>query len=241
MDRITKIVGYARISNRSQLHGNGLQEQTKAIEKQARQILKLSPKQSIPDGMLTIYTERPFSGERTADRRPQLQAALADVCGCNGILIVRDATRLARTLEDNQKILIRLKENRCELVSMREAISSLLWGIDYAIACASELGESRVRVLRNRMTETAESNKKSGKHWGGVPFGYVKNEAGQLEPHLDQFSIVLDIVERVRAGESLYAIAKHLNQQKIKTQSGGLWESAQVSRVYSRFVSHSTV
>jgi DNA invertase Pin-like site-specific DNA recombinase len=240
MDRSTKIVGYARISNRSQLHGNGLQEQTKAIENQARQILKLSPKQSIPDGMLTIYTELPFSGERTADVRPQLQAALADVCGCNGILIVRDATRLARTPEDNRKILSRLKESRCQLVSMREAISSLLWGIDYAIAFASELGESRVKVLRNRMTKTAESNKNAGKHWGGVPFGYVKNEAGQLETHSEQFPIVLDIVERVKAGESLYGVAKLLNQQKMRTQSGGLWQPSQVSSVYLRFVSHST-
>jgi len=240
MDRSTKIVGYARISNRSQLHGNGLQEQQTAIENQARQILKLSPKQSIPDGMLTIYIERPFSGERTADVRPQLQAALSDVCGCNGILIVRDATRLARTPEDNLKILIRLKENRCQLVSMREAISCLLWGVDYAIARASELGESRVKVLRNRMTKTAESNKAAGKHWGGVPFGYVKNEAGQLEPHPEQFPIVLEIVERVKAGESLYAIAKLLNQQKMRTQSGGLWQPSQVSSVYLRFASHST-
>jgi hypothetical protein len=122
---------------------------------------------------------------------------------------------------------------------MREAISCLLWGIDYAIARASELGESRVKVLRNRMTKTAQSNKNAGKHWGGVPFGYVKNEAGQLEPHSEQFPIVLDIVERVKAGESLYGVAKLLNQQKKRTQSGGLWESAQVSRVYLRFVSHS--
>jgi hypothetical protein len=89
------------------------------------------------------------------------------------------------------------------------------------------------------MTKTAESNKAAGKHWGGVPFGYVKNEAGQLEPHPEQFPIVLDIVERVKAGESLCAIAKHLNQQKMRTQSGGLWQSGQVSSVYLRFVSHS--
>jgi len=238
MDLSRKIVGYRRISHPSQLKGKGLQEQQTAIEKQARQILKLTPKQSIPDGMLTIYTELPFSGESTADVRPQLQAALDHVCGCNGIFIVRNAERLARTLEDNRKILIRLKENKCQLVSMREAIGCLLWGIDYAIDCASVLGEHRVKVLRNRMTKTAESNKNAGKHWGGVPFGYVKNEAGQLEPHPEQFPIVQEIVERVKAGESLYAIAKHLNQQKKRTQSGGLWESAQVSRVYLRFVKH---
>ena len=239
MDLSRKIVGYRRISHPSQLKGKGLQEQQTAIENQARQILKLTPKQSIPDGMLTIYTERPFSGERTADVRPQLQAALDHVCGCNGIFIVRNAERLARTLEDNRKILSRLKESRCQLVSIREAISSLLWGIDYAIDCASVLGEHRVKVLRNRMTKTAESNKNAGKHWGGVPFGYVKNEAGQLEPHSEQFPIVLDIVERVKAGESLYAIAKLLNQQKKRTQSGGLWQPSQVSSVYLRFVSHS--
>jgi DNA invertase Pin-like site-specific DNA recombinase len=239
MDLSRKIVGYRRISDPSQLKGKGLQEQQTAIENQARQILKLTPKQSIPDGMLTIYTERPFSGERTADVRPQLQAALDHVCGCNGIFIVRNAERLARTLEDNRKILSRLKESRCQLVSIREAISSLLWGIDYAIDCASVLGEHRVKVLRNRMTKTAESNKNAGKHWGGVPFGYVKNEAGQLEPHSEQFPIVLDIVERVKAGESLYAIAKLLNQQKKRTQSGGLWQPSQVSSVYLRFVSHS--
>jgi len=239
MDLSRKIVGYRRISDPSQLKGKGLQEQQTAIEKQARQILKLTPKQSIPDGMLTIYTELPFSGERTADVRPQLQAALADVCGCNGILIVRNIWRLARTLEDNQKILTRLKENKCELVSVRDATTSLLWGIDYAITCASVLGEAHIQRVRNLMTKTAESNKNAGKHWGGVPFGYVKNEAGQLEPHPEQFPIVLDIVERVKAGESLYGVAKLLNQQKIRTQSGGLWESAQVSRVYLRFVSHS--
>jgi hypothetical protein len=72
-----------------------------------------------------------------------------------------------------------------------------------------------------------------------VPFGYVKNEAGQLETHSEQFPIVLDIVERVKAGESLYAVAKLLNQQKMRTQSGGLWQPSQVSSVYLRFVSHS--
>jgi len=97
---------------------------------------------------------------------------------------------------------------------------------------------AHIRRVRNLMTKTAESHKNAGKHWGGVPFGYVKNEAGQLELHPEQFPIVLDIVERVKAGESLYAIAKLLNQQKKRTQSGGLWESAQVSRVYLRFVKH---
>jgi hypothetical protein len=51
---------------------------------------------------------------------------------------------------------------------------------------------------------------------------------------------VLDIVERVKAGESLYGVAKLLNQQKKRTQSGGLWQPSQVSSVYLRFVSHST-
>jgi len=97
---------------------------------------------------------------------------------------------------------------------------------------------AHIRRVRNLMTKTAESHKNAGKHWGGVPFGYVKNEAGQLEPHPEQFPIVLDIVERVKAGESLYGVAKLLNQQRIRTQSGGLWESAQVSRVYLRFVKH---
>jgi hypothetical protein len=98
--------------------------------------------------------------------------------------------------------------------------------------------DAHIQRVRNLMTKTAESHKNAGKHWGGVPFGYVKNEAGQLEPHSEQFPIVLDIVERVKSGESLYAVAKLLNQQRIRTQSGGLWESAQVSRVYLRFVKH---
>jgi DNA invertase Pin-like site-specific DNA recombinase len=85
-----RVVGYVRISSLKQLKGKGLQEQTNAIELHTRRILNLKPNDRIPKEQFQIYIETPWSGTKgTAGDRPELQAALNDVCGSNGILIVR--------------------------------------------------------------------------------------------------------------------------------------------------------
>lgn len=236
-----RVVGYMRISSSKQLKGKGLQEQKNAIESNVRQILKLKPHDRIPQEQFQIYIETPWSGaEGTAGDRPELQAALDDVCGSNGILIVRDISRLSRSVADTQKILSRLKDSQCDLVSIRESLSSLIWGREWAFAWAAELAESRLKMLCYRTTKAAATNIAAGKHWGRIPYGYVLNEAGQLEPHPEQFPIMEEIASRLNAGESTYRIAKLLNQRRVRTQTGRLWEAKQVANAYAMFTNHNS-
>jgi DNA invertase Pin-like site-specific DNA recombinase len=241
MNASRDIVGYLRVSSPAQLHGQGLQEQRNAIELHARQAWRLNPRRRIPKERFRIYEERPWTGiEGTADVRPALQTALDDVCGCNGILIVRNIHRLARSVTDVKAILDRLKDNQCDIVSVGESVSTVFCGRDYAYTVAAQLAEARLRNLIARTTRAAASSKAAGKHWGRVPFGYVKNEAGQLEPHPEQFPIVQEIVHRMDAEETAYSIAKLLNQRMVKTQAGKLWEAKQVANAYSMFRTHNS-
>ncbi len=241
MDTSRDIVGYLRVSSSAQLHGQGLQEQRNAIELHARQSWRLNPSYRIPKKQFRIYVERPWSGiEGTADVRPTLQTALDDVCGCHGTLIVRKIARLANCLADVTTILDRLKASDCDIVSVDEHLNSLIFGRDYAYKVAARLAEARLRNLIARTTRAAASSKAAGKHWGRIPFGYVKNEAGQLEPHPEQFPIVQEIVHRMDAEETAYSIAKLLNQRMVKTQAGKLWEAKQVANAYAMFTTHNS-
>jgi DNA invertase Pin-like site-specific DNA recombinase len=236
VDTSRDIVGYLRVSSSAQSHGQGLQEQRNAIEIYARQAWRLNPSRRIPKERFRIYEERPWSGiAGTADVRPALQTALDDVCGCNGILIVRKIARLANCLADVKAILDRLKDNQCDIVSVGESVSTVFCGRDYAYKVAAQLAEARLRNLIARTTRAAASSKAAGKHWGRVPFGYLKNAAGQLEPHPEQFHIVQEIVQRMDAQETAYCIAKLLNQRLVRTQAGKMWEAKQVTNVYSMF------
>jgi DNA invertase Pin-like site-specific DNA recombinase len=135
-------------------------------------------------------------------------------------------------------ILNRLKDNQCDIVSVGESVSTVFCGRDEAYEMAALLAENRLRSLRARTTRAAASSKAAGKHWGRVPFGYVKNAAGQLEPHPEQFPVVQEIVERLDAEETAYSIAKLLNQRLVRTQAGKMWEAKQVTNVYSMFRTH---
>lgn len=239
MNSHRRVVGYLRVSTTKQLNGKGLAEQKAAIEQYARQAMQIDLRSDIPSNRFELYIEMPWSGEKgTADKRPELQAALTDVCGSNGILIVRDITRLARSLPDNLDILNRLKDCGCDVVSIREAVSSLIWGKAQAFAWAAELGEFRLRQLRRHATEGAARHKAKGKRWGRVPFGYLRSTDGQSEPHPDQYPVLMEIVERLNDGQSLYSIAKLLNSRQIRTQTGKLWEPRQVANAYDMHTKH---
>lgn len=234
-----RVVGYLRVSSREQLKGQGLQEQENAIELRAKQELGLRSGDRIPKEQYQLYIEKPSSAFKgTANARPQLQAALNDVCESNGILIVRNLNRLARSPEDCQKILQHLKVHGCDIVAIGEEFIGLFCGKEQALRMAANVAEAESSNLQFQAKRAAAAHKSSGKHWGRPPYGYIRNDTGQLKQHPTQFSVLLEIIHRRNAGESTSGIARVLNDRKIQTQKGKRWEAKQIQNACKMFAKH---
>lgn len=234
-----RVVGYLRVSSREQLKGQGLQEQENAIELRAKQELGLRSGDRIPKEQYQLYIEKPSSAFKgTANARPQLQAALNDVCESKGILIVRDIRRLARSREDFEEIVQPLKAHGCKIVAIREELSSIIWGQEQAFTWAANIGEAESRNLQFQAKRAAAAHKSSGKHWGSPPYGYIRNGTGKLKQHPTQFPVLLEIIHRRNAGESTSGIARVLNDRKIQTQKGKRWEAKQIQNACKMFAKH---
>lgn len=223
-----RVIGYIRVSTQKQLTGKGLAEQKAAIERYAQQELS-------PHTGFKIYIEQPIKRDSPVADRPELQAALNDVCGSKGILIVRDITRVS-TNHETLEILSRLQSCGCDFVSLRESVTTLYFGKEKAYGWASALGQHELLRLRKIAVDGAAKHKSQGKRWGRVPFGYCKSNEGKFVPDPDHYPVLMEIVDRNQAGESFYSIAKCLNSRLVRTQTGKLWEARQIANACQAYL-----
>jgi len=83
--------------------------------------------------------------------------------------------------------------------------------------------------IRDRILRTTRANAERGRPHGRVPYGYRRvydSRTGALleqVPDEAQAAIVREVGRRIAGGESLYAIAKDLNERGVPSPSGGVW------------------
>lgn len=101
-----------------------------------------------------------------------------------------------------------------------------------AATAVLESGRTRKRVLRAVKDRAAQ-----GSPHGSITYGYRSEydpSTGRLlrrVPDPDSSMIVQEIVRRVLAGESIYSVARNLNERGVPAPKGGQWLGANLQRL----------
>ena len=207
--------GYLRVSSEGQIEGDGFTRQRAAIEAYAK-----------AHGIIIVrwFEERGVSGTTESNDRPAFQEMLVALLsnGTRTVLIER-MDRIARDIVIQESILKDLIRRGFELISVSEP--DLCSSDPYRSAMRQMLGvfaelDRKTIVLKLR---AARNRKKaqSGRCEGRKPFGHYEGE-----------SLVLSHIRDLHLqGLNYEQSAKALNNEGIKTRSGGKWFPATIRRI----------
>jgi DNA invertase Pin-like site-specific DNA recombinase len=219
----SKIVGYVRVSTRSQgVSGLGLEAQRAAIEGYARSI-------GVPVAMIFEEVE---SGKRT--NRPQLAAAIR-MCSLTGAALV--AARVDR-FGRRAGPLFALRDARFPVIAcdMPHA-DSFVWGV------LALMAEKEGRSISERTVAALAAAKARGTKLGGKAESLSNREVGSARGvavrkakadtrAAELAPIIADL--RASGAASLGELAAGLNAAGVPTARGGEWSAVQVQRVLAR-------
>jgi site-specific DNA recombinase len=181
--------------------------------------------------LVAIYEDAGISG-KTIEKRPQLQAALAEMK--KGMtLVVYSLSRMSRTTEHCISITNELKAKGGNLVSITEKLDTSSAMGEFFFTVMAALGQME-RKLTGERTKAALAHKKAmGEKYAPVPFGYKEIE-GRLEVVKAEAKIVAEINRKRAAGSSMNSIARELNEQGVIGKQGGKWYASTVSCILKR-------
>jgi DNA invertase Pin-like site-specific DNA recombinase len=223
-------VGYCRCSGLGQVDGDTWDRQTAAIQKYARN-----------HGMIVVdeFRDAGVSGAKDLDSRPGL-AALIDRIESNGVrvVLVENATRLARDLMVSEVILQQLTAVGCTVIAA-DSGTDLTADTDdptrrlirQVLGAVAEF-DRRVTVLKLRAARD-RIRSRGQRCEGRKPFGSRPGEAAALERihglHRKPYG---------KARRSLQEICDILDAEGVPTRTGKPWSREVVRRIVRRTSSH---
>lgn len=164
------------------------------------------------------------AGKTTPFSRPQLGAWLKRPHDFDVIVVFR-VDRIVRRLFDLADLIRWCQEHRIALVSATEAFIDLTPASPFGDIIAllvAKVAELELAAISERNRSAAQHNLRAGKYRGGPPpWGYLpqQDEDGRWGYVQDpeQVAVILEVVERVLAGEPLRAIGHDLTERGVKT------------------------
>ena len=214
----TKAFGYLRVSGRGQLEGDGFPRQRAAISEYVK-----------ANGIRIArwFEERGVGGAKDLENRPALRD-LMTALHANGtrLVLVEKLDRLARDLMVQESIIADLQRNGFQLVSVMEPD-----------LCADDPSRKLMRQMMGAFAEyertmivtklraaRQRAKERDGRCEGRKPYG---SRPGERE-----------VIERMFAiydeGAGYTAVHRYLNDEGVKTRSGGEWTAATVMRIMKR-------
>lgn len=218
-----KAIGYIRVSTEQQAdEGISLAAQRAKIEAWC----ELNDYE-----LVAIYEDAGISG-KTVSKRPQLQAALAEMK--KGMaLIVYSLSRLARSTKNCIEIADELKSKGSDLVSLTEKIDTSSAMGEFFFTLIAALGQMERKQIGERTKAALAHKKAMGEKYAPVPFGYKEIE-GRLEVVKHEALLVAEINQKRAAGYTLQSIAHYLNEKGVIGKQGGKWYASSVSCILKR-------
>jgi site-specific DNA recombinase len=218
-----KAFGYARVSDISQVKGDGFPRQEKAIRDYGR-----------ANGfeIVEIFKED-VSGTKDETDRPVFQEMITAILG-NGvrIVVVESLDRLARELRIQETLLVYLASKGIDLISARtgenitQAIKEdpLKKALIQIQGVFSELEKNQIvrRLQKGRAKARAERGKCEGRK------GYYDSEAGKA---LIRKIRMMRRRQRFGSPPTWKAIAEELNDEGVKTLEGAEWTLYRVQQI----------
>lgn len=227
---LPKAVGYVRVSTADQVtDGVSLDAQQERIRAWC-----------VGNGyeLIGIEVDAGLSGGR-ADNRPGLQEAIRVSCKNRAALVVYSLSRLARSTKDMLGIADRLEHSHADLVSLTEKIDTTSAAGKMLFRILSVLAEFERDLISERTTAAMSHLRGQNRRISGqVPFGSVLGEdRSTLIPVEREQRVIREMHELQHSGQSLNAIARHLNGRGIQSKTGTSWSAKTVRGVLLRNVS----
>lgn len=170
-----------------------------------------------------VYVDAGISGSK-ASNRPELQAALDEVCSTGGALVVYSLSRLARSTRDTLAISERLAKAGADLVSLTEKIDTTSAAGTMLFRLLAVLAEFERDLVSERTKAALDHKAAQGERVGQVPFGFrVAADGVHLEEDEDEQATAADLLELRGRGWTWKAVAAELNRRGILTKKGREW------------------
>jgi site-specific DNA recombinase len=223
-----KAIGYIRVST------DGQAKEGVSLEAQESRIRAWCEMSGYTLGRVYVET---MSGGR-ADNRPQLQAALAEVCKAKGerVLVVYALSRLARSTTDAIAISQRLEKAGADLASLTERIDTTTAAGKMVFRMLAVLAEFERDQIRERTSAAMSHLRTCGKRISGhVPFGYDLDSDGEtLRPVAGEIEVLREMEQMRAAGRSLREIGAELENRGVPSKRGGGWRPATIKGILDR-------
>jgi site-specific DNA recombinase len=157
-----------------------------------------------------LYVDEGVSAKN--DNRPELQKMLNDVGeGKISNILVYRLDRFTRKVKDLHKMLEFLEKHNCAFTSATEPYDTSSAMGKLFITIVAALAEWETDNLSERVKMALEKKVADGERVGGIPFGFDLNEDEKLVAN-DKAEVILDIINNIKNGMSVHAVAKYLNQ-----------------------------
>ena len=217
---------YVRVSTQTQA------DEGYSLEAQQERLQAYCTAQGWTVGADHIYVDAGISGKTTA--RPQFQAMLhAAQAGTVQRIVAMKLDRMARNVREFLATVDQLKAYGCALVLVREAFDTSTPHGKFALTMFAAMAELEASTITERvMSGKAQKASKGGFNGSKIPYGYTY-AGGEFTVNNDQAAVVKDIFIRFIRGESLLAIAAHLNAAATPTATGGQWYASTVRYILS--------
>lgn len=221
-----KVAAYCRVSTE-------LEEQDSSYEAQLEYYTsKISENENWKNA--GIYADDGKSGTNTkkrADFNAMIQDALA---GKIDMILTKSVSRFARNTVDSLVTIRKLKEKNVAVVFEKEGINTLEGTGEILITILSSLAQEESRNISENIRWGVVRKFEKGKVIVNCTkfMGYTKNEDGDLVIVPEEAEIVKRIFRLYLEGYSTGKIAKHLEEQGIKTATGqDKWHSTVIDKM----------
>lgn len=176
-----------------------------------------------------LYFDEGVSGTKS-ETRNGLQNMLRD-CNAGKInyILTKSVSRFARNTVDCLQIARNLKDKGIFIYFEKEHIdtgnmdSELMLSIfsSFAAEESISISENEKWAIRKRFQDGTYKQ-------SYLPYGYVKNENGEMIPDKQEAEIVRWIFNLAINGHSTHSICKLLRERNVPTRKGGKWSSSTV-------------
>ena len=224
-----RAIGYVRVSTAGQV--------TEGVSLEAQQT-RIRAWCEVNDYRLAaVHVDAGISGKR-ADNRPELQRALAAVCGRRGgALVVYSLSRLARSTTDAIAIAERLDKAGADLVSLSENLDTTTASGKLLFRMLAVLAEFERDLVSERTVAAMQVKRANGQRIGTVPYGFdLADDRTTLAPNESEQAVIEDIQAMRAGGAKLKEIAAALTERGIatKTRKSAKWSHQTIAGILQR-------
>jgi DNA invertase Pin-like site-specific DNA recombinase len=215
---LIKVFAYLRVSSSGQVEGDGFPRQREAIKKWAA---------ANNAKIVRWFEERGVSGKTDLENRPALDE-LFRALNANGVktVVIERLDRLGRELMVQENLLAQFVKQGFEIISATEP--KLCDDDATRVLIRQMLGAigqfDRTRIVEKLRAARQRMKAATGRCEGHKPYGHYEGEQEVLNKMRDLYAV----------GGNWETISAALNNECVKTRSGGKWYPATVRKILIR-------